>query len=326
VNVSAFRVMFRSIVATAMMLGLAAPGMAQLKLPRQIAQEAFESVVLLVMQDSNGQPTSFGSGFVLRDGLVATNNHVIKGAASGYCKLVGRRVTYPIAGIIAQDTAHDLSILAVTGIRAPGLPVGNSGEVAVGDAVYAIGNPEGLEGTFSQGVVSGIRHFGNDNLLQITAPISSGSSGGPILDSSGKIIGIAVATLKEGQTLNLAIPSSYLTELSTRISANARPLVQRSAAEMLSTAQSTRQPDISPSIPDLRPVAERGDASAQISLGRAYLFGQGVPKDAAVAFKWYRKRLNRDMFSLSPYWEPSTTAERASPGIPLQLFGGGTGP
>src|SRR5438034_6142397 len=106
-------------------------GAAQTKPSRQIAQEAFPSVVLLVMQDSNGQPTSFGSGFVLRDGLVVTNNHVISGAASGHCKLVGKKMSYEIAGTVAVDVTNDLSILAVTGLKAPALPIGNSGEVVV---------------------------------------------------------------------------------------------------------------------------------------------------------------------------------------------------
>ncbi len=93
------------------------------------------------------------------------------------------------------EPLHDLSIVSVTGLNAPGLPIGNSGEVAVGDAVYAIGNPEGLEGTFSQGIVSGLRRTGNGTMLQITAPISPGSSGGPILDSTGRIVDPEVNTV-----------------------------------------------------------------------------------------------------------------------------------
>ena len=194
----------------------------QPKSPRQIAQEAFPSVVLLVLELSEGQ--SLGSGFVLRDGLVVTNYHVIRGAERGYCGLVGKQMKYEIAGVAVVDVAHDLSIIAVNGLKAPALPIGDSGQVGVGDAVYAIGNPEGLEGTFSQGIVSGIRHDGNETMLQITAPISHGSSGGPILDSSGKIIGIAVATVRGGQNLNLAIPSSYLTKLAADVSAEVLPL------------------------------------------------------------------------------------------------------
>jgi hypothetical protein len=109
------------------------------------------------------------------------------------------------------------------------LAVGDSSQVAVGDEVYAVGNPEGLEGTFSQGIVSAIRHIGSDTVLQMTAPISPGSSGGPVLDSRGNAVGIAVATFSEGQNLNLAIPSSYLTALAASVTAAVRPLSQQPA-------------------------------------------------------------------------------------------------
>ena len=100
--------------------------------------------------------------------------------------------------------------------RAPSLKLGDRAKVAVGDTVFAVGNPQGLEGTFSQGIVSDIRQFETDSLdslLQITAPISPGSSGSPVLDSEGKVIGVAVATFKSGQNLNFAIPAEYVLEL-----------------------------------------------------------------------------------------------------------------
>jgi S1-C subfamily serine protease len=135
-------------------LALVAPlslqlGLCQPKSARQIAQEAFPSVALLVMQDSNGQPTSLGSGFVIRDNLVVTNRHVIGGASSGYGRLVGENRKYEIAGTVAVDAAHDLAILALHGLKAPALAIGDSNQTAAGDEVYAVGNPEGLEGTFS---------------------------------------------------------------------------------------------------------------------------------------------------------------------------------
>src|SRR5205814_3847452 len=86
----------------------------------------------------------------------------------------------------------------------------------IGDAVYAIGNPIGLEGTFSQGVVSGVRAFGSDRLLQITAPISPGSSGGPVLDQTGTVVGVSVMSIVTGQNLNFAIPSEYVARLQSR--------------------------------------------------------------------------------------------------------------
>jgi len=70
-----------------------------------------------------------------------------------------------------------------------------------------------LEGTFSEGIVSAIRELPSRKIIQITAPISSGSSGGPILNGSGQVIGVAVATILDGQNLNFAIPSSDLVGL-----------------------------------------------------------------------------------------------------------------
>jgi S1-C subfamily serine protease len=83
--------------------------------------------------------------------------------------------------------------------------------------VFAVGNPGGLEGTFSQGIVSSLRDLDGLSLLQITAPISPGSSGGPIVDEKGEVVGVAVATFKGGQNLNFAVPAKYVALLDTAI-------------------------------------------------------------------------------------------------------------
>lgn len=202
------------------------PGNIEAVVPRarEIAQNSFPSVVLLVMQDARGQPVSLGSGFFARDGMVATNVHVIEGACQGYARIVGQKSKYEIRGIVAIDSLHDLALLAVPGATAPSLQLGDTRQVQVGDEVYAIGNPEGLEGTFSQGIVSGIREVGPEKFLQITAPISPGSSGGPVLDVQGKVVGVAVATFKGGQNLNFAIPVPYLTALLSQVTAGRSPV------------------------------------------------------------------------------------------------------
>jgi S1-C subfamily serine protease len=192
---------------------LACPSLVQANTAREIAQQAFPSVVILVLEDTNGQPISLGSGFFVAKGVIATNLHVIEGAATGYAKIVGTKTKYKVAGIVASDGIRDLALLAIQDSKAPPLPLERSWQPAVGDEVYAIGNPLGLEGTFSQGIISGVRRVGSDSILQITAPISPGSSGGPVLDSQGKVIGVAVATFKAGQGLNFAIPVSYLAPL-----------------------------------------------------------------------------------------------------------------
>ncbi len=204
---------------------LASVGLAQVA--RSVATKAFPSVVLLVMQDQHHQPVALGSGFFVRPGIIATNVHVIRGAATGYAKLIGRETKLEIVGVVGLDSAHDLALLSIAGGAAPPLSVGDSGSMHVGDEVYAVGNPEGLEGTFSDGIVSGIRKIGGERLLQITAPISPGSSGGPVLNANGKVVGVAVATFRGGQNLNFAIPSAYL---STLIASPKAPIPLRQAS------------------------------------------------------------------------------------------------
>ena len=185
---------------------------------RQVAKDTFPSVVLLVMEDERGQAVSLGSGFFVKEGVVASNFHVVEKSARGYAKLVGQKTKFNISGVVGLDAAHDLVLLAVDDAKAPVLKLSDSGKVAVGDEVFAVGNPQGLEGTFSQGIVSSIRQFETNSLLQITAPISPGSSGGPVLDAQGQVVGVAVATYKGGQNLNFAIPVKYVAELLTNTS------------------------------------------------------------------------------------------------------------
>ncbi len=193
---------------------LALPGaVAYPQTARVVAQRAFPSVVLLMMEDRNGQPIALGSGFAVANGVVATNMHVIAEASGGYAKLVGQPQRLKLTGILGRDARHDLALLSIDGLNAPALEVGDSGAVTVGDDVFVVGNPRGLEGTLSTGIISGIRSVGQDKLLQITAPISPGSSGGPVLDGRGRVIGISVAALTNGENLNFAVPSAYLAAL-----------------------------------------------------------------------------------------------------------------
>lgn len=195
------------------------PATSRFLTPGKIAEQTFPSVVLVVVNDSDGQPLALGSGFFVRPGVLATNLHVIEGASGGYVKVVGQKAKSTINGTVAVDAQHDLALLSVAGATAPSLDLGDSGQVVVGDEIFAVGNPRGLEGTFSQGIVSSIRRTDPDTLLQITAPISPGSSGGPVLDRSGKVVGVAEGTIKEGQNLNFAIPAAYLTSLIGKIGA-----------------------------------------------------------------------------------------------------------
>lgn len=207
------------------LLVLAGASRAHAQTAQEIAKKAFGSTVLLLMEDANGQPLSLGSGFLVRNGEIASNLHVVEGAARGYAKLVGHKTKYDLEGITAVDPERDLVVLKISAAGWPALTLGSSEAVQVGESVYAVGNPQGLEGTFSQGIVSSIREVGTDKLLQITAPISPGSSGGPVLNTKGEVIGVSVATFRGGQNLNFAIPSSYLKTLLGKAGA-AKPLAQ----------------------------------------------------------------------------------------------------
>ncbi|MYE90957.1 trypsin-like serine protease, partial [Candidatus Poribacteria bacterium] len=179
--------------------------------PQQIAKKALAATVLLVMKDDSGKPLGLGSGFFVDTNFIATNFHVIEGATRGTAKLVGEQTEYPIEVFTAMDETHDLAILQVAVPDVQPLPLGDSDTIEIGDTVYVAGNPKGyFEGTFSDGIISAIRGDSTSKRLQMTAPVSSGSSGGPVINGSGEVIGVSFATFRDGQNLNFAIPSNYL--------------------------------------------------------------------------------------------------------------------
>ena len=191
----------------------------------EVAEKALAATVYLEMQDSNGLPLGFGSGFFVKPNLIATNYHVISGAASGTAKLVGKSTTYKIEGFTATNKYNDLVLLKVSVSDIKPLPLGNSDAIKIGETVYVAGNPKGLEGTFSDGIISS-RHGGHaKGRLQMTAPISPGSSGGPVLNRMGKVVGVSYAILEGGQNLNFAIPSLYVKTL-LALSGTVKPLSQ----------------------------------------------------------------------------------------------------
>jgi hypothetical protein len=180
--------------------------------PQEIAALAMPSVFFVQTEDRNAKPLALGSGFLVEDLAVLTNYHVVRGAARVRVSSVkGSDSTQNGAQVIFSDESRDLALLLLEK-RVQGRPL----EIAetlpkVASPIFALGNPEGLGGTFSSGIVSGFRGIGNNGLyMQITAPISHGSSGGPILNDQGKVVGLAVASLEEGQNLNFAIPCTML--------------------------------------------------------------------------------------------------------------------
>ena len=189
----------------------------------QIAKKASDSTVFLVMDNSTG------SGFFVGPGQVATNFHVIAGATSGYAHLISKKLRYAIVGVVASDEERDLAILKVRAFDVPPLPRGNSAHVKVGETVYTAGSPKGWVDTISDGIISrvlpvrtisfrsGQKYTGKQ--IQISAPTSPGSSGGPLLNSKGKVIGICHAKdlRYDAENINFAIPVNYLEALIKRV-------------------------------------------------------------------------------------------------------------
>ena len=195
----------------------------------QIAEKALAATVYLEMKDQNGVTLGFGNGFFVRENLIATNFHVIEGAAQGTAKLVGKYITYAIEGITATDKTNDLALLKVTAYGIKPLSLGISSDVKIGETVYIAGNLKGLESTFSDGIISSKHDEYAKKRFQMTAPISPGSNGGPVLNRNGEVIGVSVASYYNlaSQNLNFAIPSNYLKVLLTDSVTN-KPLWQSS--------------------------------------------------------------------------------------------------
>lgn len=183
----------------------------------EIAKNAIQSTVSIIALDNTFQPLGFGSGFIIGKDLVATNVHVVEGCSSAYAMVNGQQKKFKVEGYLSIDRGNDLVILKVSGLEQSELILSGEELPEIGEKIYAIGNPKGFNGTFSEGIISGIRNFDKNQVLQITAPISPGSSGGPVLNLKSEVIGVAFATYSEGQNINFAIPVKYLSALKNNL-------------------------------------------------------------------------------------------------------------
>jgi S1-C subfamily serine protease len=173
-----------------------------------ISRQANGSIVSIVMSDKDGHPLAQGSGFLVsKNGHVVTNYHVIKSGTSAVVKLPDGAF-FAVDGVLASNKDRDVAIIKAHGNDFRTLTLGDSNRLQVGEEVVAIGNPLSLESTVSNGIVSAIRTVEDEGgkFVQITAPISPGSSGGPLFNMAGEVVGITTSHLIGGQNLNFAIP------------------------------------------------------------------------------------------------------------------------
>lgn len=196
------------------LLALAMPASAEVDVPALI-KRAKPAIVTIVGYDAAGEPSQIGTGFFVdRRGYLVTNRHVLQGAVRAEVKGTSGR-TYPIERVLAEDEWGDLIKVKV------GIPITRVRVLRfarqlpeTGERVIVIGSPFGLEQTVSDGIVSTVRDFDDvGKVLQITAPVSPGSSGSPVINAKGHVIGVATVQLAAGQNLNFALPSARVLEM-----------------------------------------------------------------------------------------------------------------
>lgn len=171
---------------------------------RQIADACLPSVVTIATDDTSGQPYATGSGFIVDKNVVVTNMHVIQGA--GWVTVDfhdGKSIQ--AAGVLAADPVQDVVIIQVDTHGLPPLKLDTEDDMHVGDLVAALGSPLGLSGSVSSGIIGALRQDDHNNrLYQTTAPVSPGSSGGPLINDQGEVVGITSFLLPDAENMNFA--------------------------------------------------------------------------------------------------------------------------
>ena len=188
-------------VTVACLLVAQAPAQAD-SIPEIVAKTK-PAVVEIVTIDQKGSTNRLGTGFFISpDGQVVTNQHVVEGAAS-IAAINNNGAMFLFERVVARPAGVDLAVLKFRATDVPFLTLGRSTNAVEGQKVVVIGNPTGLTGTVSDGIISAFRE--NRSLIQITAPISPGSSGSPVMDANGEVIGVATLQIVQGQNLNFAV-------------------------------------------------------------------------------------------------------------------------
>jgi tetratricopeptide (TPR) repeat protein len=189
------------------------PAASQDLLP-ELVRRIKPSAVAIETYDSRGEKLSRGSGFFIDTDRIVTNRHVIEGAHRAEIHSSNGNV-FLVKGVLAVDAEGDIALLKIDTPTPPvkALPLDKTSPQE-GESVVVIGNPLGLEGSVTNGIVSAVRDIPTiGRIIQITAPISSGSSGSPVVNMQGQVIGIATLQVTGGQSVNFAIPSERISQL-----------------------------------------------------------------------------------------------------------------
>ena len=183
----------------------------------ELSRRVRPSVVEVLGTVEGSGDTSFGAGFAAgAPGLVVTSAHVFRGVRRPLVRTYEGAV-FASVEVVVEDEASDIAVLRVVGFAAAPLPLAAAAP-PVGARVVAVGHPRGYDFTVSDGIVSARRRLDErgPELVQVTAPISPGSSGGPLLDVEGRVVGVSTLTLAEGQNINFAVPVDVVRPLLVR--------------------------------------------------------------------------------------------------------------
>lgn len=248
-------------------------------------------VVTLRGYDAYGNVTTQGSGFYFGAGRIATNYHVVRGAVRVTIVDAAGETVREATSAEALDERLDLAVLAAPGRRGDGLSL-HTFLPEIGDRVFAYGSPKGLYGTMTDGIVSAVRDRGGRTVIQISAPLSPGSSGGPVLDERGRVIGVTVSSVRGGQNLNFAVPARELAQLGARGGRRVEFPIDAVPAQVV------------------RASGERGEGS--IARGRAAAGGDGAAGGSRgrsdLAERW--QFLARNASDADLYYDRETLARR----------------
>ncbi len=205
--------MVRLACAVVACLFVSSQAFAQVLSVADLVRQVKPAVVYVATFDARGQQDGFGSGFVVDEsGLIVTNLHVLAGSASASVRMADGEI-YDKVEVLDFDARRDLAVIRIRPFKKlPVVPLGDSDRIDVGEEGVAVGNPQGLEHTVSSGLISGFRQSDGYREIQISVPISPGSSGGPLFNRQGQVIGVTSAGVvaQGAQNLNFAIPINYV--------------------------------------------------------------------------------------------------------------------
>src|SRR6476659_10884002 len=180
----------------------------------ELVKRVKPSAVAIETFDSKDNTLSRGSGFFIAPDRIITNRHVIERSSRVEIHLLDGK-KFPVRGVLAVDGEGDLALLQVDVPAALAVPPPIDRSVPQeGESIVVVGNPFGLEGSVSNGIVSAVREIsGYGKIIQITASISPGSSGSPVVNMLGQVVGVATLQAAEGQSLNFAVPADRIAQL-----------------------------------------------------------------------------------------------------------------